>query len=216
MSSSHSARQGFPLQGAAAIILVVPIVMPLVIDKSGSMDGEKMVLARAAAHEAIRVLESKPIASTTAWYIGRWRDAPRAAIRRAMPTSTPDAAHGRQGASQISVVMKSGTNQLQGTAYTFLRNGALDATNYFAPKGEPDPEYRRAQSGFSIGGPIVPNRAFFFADYEATRDASIEDVGGILNLIQPLEASGVLVPRSVAKGFRSHLRGKLQPLYGLK
>ena len=84
-------------------------------------------------------------------------------------TSTPDAAHGRQAASQISVVMKSGTNQLQGTAYTFLRNGALDATNYFAPKGEPDPEYRRTQSGFSIGGPIVRDRTFFFADYEGTR-----------------------------------------------
>jgi hypothetical protein len=65
--------------------------------------------------------------------------------------------------------MKSGTNQLQGTAYTFIRNGALDATNYFAPKGEPDPEYQRAQSGFSIGGPIVRDRTFFFADYEATR-----------------------------------------------
>src|SRR5687767_4475324 len=84
-------------------------------------------------------------------------------------TSTPDAAHGRQAASQISVVMKSGTNQLQGTAYSFIRNGALDATNYFAPKGEPDPEYRRTQSGFSIGGPIVRDRTFFFADYEATR-----------------------------------------------
>jgi hypothetical protein len=65
--------------------------------------------------------------------------------------------------------MKSGTNLLQGTAYTFFRNGALDATNYFAPKGEPDPEYQRAQSGFSIGGPIVRDRTFFFADYEATR-----------------------------------------------
>lgn len=84
-------------------------------------------------------------------------------------TSTPEAALGRQGASQVSVVMKSGTNQLQGTAYTFLRNGALDATNYFAPKGEPDPEYQRTQSGFSIGGPIVRDRTFFFADYEAAR-----------------------------------------------
>ena len=64
-------------------------------------------------------------------------------------TSTPEAAYGRQAASQISVVMKSGTNQLHGTAYTFFRNGALDATNYFAPKGEPDPEYQRTQSGFS-------------------------------------------------------------------
>ncbi|RPI57568.1 MAG: TonB-dependent receptor [Acidobacteria bacterium] len=84
-------------------------------------------------------------------------------------TSTPEAAHGRQAASQISVVMKSGTNQLQGTAYTFIRNGALDATNYFAPKSEPEPEYQRTQSGFSIGGPIVRDRTFFFADYEATR-----------------------------------------------
>jgi carboxypeptidase family protein len=84
-------------------------------------------------------------------------------------TSTPEAAYGRQSASQISVVMKSGTNQRQGTAYTFIRNGALDATNYFAPKNEPDPEYRRAQSGFSIGGPIVRDRTFFFADYEAMR-----------------------------------------------
>ena len=86
-------------------------------------------------------------------------------------TSTPEAAHGRQAASQISVVMKSGTNQLQGTAFTFVRNGALDATNYFAPEAEPDPEYQRTQSGFSIGGPVVRDRAFFFADYEATRAA---------------------------------------------
>ncbi len=84
-------------------------------------------------------------------------------------TSTPEASHGRQAASQISVVLKSGTNQLRGTAYTFVRNGALDATNYFAPKREPDPEYQRTQSGFSLGGPIFRDRMFFFADYEATR-----------------------------------------------
>ena len=86
-----------------------------------------------------------------------------------MLTSTPEAAFGRQAASQISVVMKSGTNQLQGTAYRFFRNGALDATNYFAPKNEPAPEYQRNQFGFSLGGPIVRDRTFFFADYEGTR-----------------------------------------------
>ena len=84
-------------------------------------------------------------------------------------TSTPEAAHGRQAASQISVVMKSGTNRLRGTAYAFIRNGALDAKNYFAPKNEPDPEYRRTQPGFSLGGPIARDRAFFFTDYEGTR-----------------------------------------------
>ncbi|MSO57054.1 MAG: TonB-dependent receptor [Acidobacteria bacterium] len=84
-------------------------------------------------------------------------------------TSTPEASHGRQAASQISVVLKSGTKQVRGTAYSFVRNGALDSKNYFAPKGEPDPEYRRNQSGFSLGGPIFRDRMFFFADYEATR-----------------------------------------------
>ena len=64
--------------------------------------------------------------------------------------------------------MKSGTNRLQGTAYTFIRNGALDARNYFAPGNEPDPEYRRAQSGFSLGGPIIQNKLFFFGGYQGT------------------------------------------------
>jgi hypothetical protein len=109
-------------------------------------------------------------------------------------TSTPEAAHGRQAASQISVVMKSGTNQLQGTAYTFIRNGALDATNYFAPKGEPDPEYRRMQSGFSIGGPIVRDRTFFFADYEATRaDEGITRISTV-----PTEAARNALPASLS------------------
>jgi hypothetical protein len=108
-------------------------------------------------------------------------------------TSTPDAAHGRQAASQISVVMKSGTNQLQGTAYTFIRNGALDATNYFAPKGEPDPEYRRAQSGFSIGGPIIRDRTFIFADYEATRaDEGITRISTV-----PTDAARNALPASL-------------------
>ena len=84
-------------------------------------------------------------------------------------TSTPQASFGRQAASQISVVMKSGSNQLQGTAYNFVRSGGLDATNYFAPTNEPAPEYRRNQFGFSLGGPIVRDRTFFFADYEGTR-----------------------------------------------
>jgi hypothetical protein len=108
-------------------------------------------------------------------------------------TSTAEAAHGRQAASQISVVMKSGTNQLQGTAYTFIRNGALDATNYFAPKGEPDPEYQRTQSGFSIGGPIVRDRTFFFADYEGTRaDEGITRISTV-----PTDAAKNAIPASL-------------------
>ena len=84
-------------------------------------------------------------------------------------TSTPEAAFGRQAASQINVVLKSGSNEIGGTAYHFLRDGGLDAPNYFAPRDEPDPEYQRNRFGFSLGGPVVRNRVFYFADYEGSR-----------------------------------------------
>jgi hypothetical protein len=105
-------------------------------------------------------------------------------------TSTPEAAFGRQGASQVSVVMKSGTNKVQGTAYNFFRNGALDARNYFAPKNEPAPEYRRNQFGSSLGGPLVRDRTFFFADYEGTRaDEGITRIATV-----PTDAARASIP----------------------
>ena len=84
-------------------------------------------------------------------------------------TSTAEAAFGRQAASQVNVVLKSGSNDVSGSAYHFFRDGTLDAPNHFAPRDEPEPEYRRNQFGFSLGGPIVRDRAFYFTDYEGTR-----------------------------------------------
>lgn len=84
-------------------------------------------------------------------------------------TSSYEPSTGRYGAGQVHIVLKSGTNSLGGTAYGFFRNGAMDARNYFAPRDEPAPDYRRGQFGGSIGGPIVRDRLFFFADYEGTR-----------------------------------------------
>jgi hypothetical protein len=86
-----------------------------------------------------------------------------------MLTSTYDATFGRNAGAQVNVVLKSGSNQFHGTAYEFFRNGALDARNYFAPADQPAPKYQRNQFGFSLGGPIVKDRTFFFADYEGTR-----------------------------------------------
>ena len=92
------------------------------------------------------------------------------AIREfAVQTSGYEPATGRYGAGQVSVVSHSGTNQLRGTAYGFFRNGALDATNVFALRDAPDPDYERSQFGGSVGGPIARDRLFFFADYEGTR-----------------------------------------------
>jgi len=84
-------------------------------------------------------------------------------------TSTPDASFGRNAAGQINLISKAGGNRLGGSAYEFFRNQALNANNFFAPTNEPAPEYQRHQFGASVGGPIVRNRVFFFADYEGTR-----------------------------------------------
>jgi Carboxypeptidase regulatory-like domain/TonB dependent receptor-like, beta-barrel len=84
-------------------------------------------------------------------------------------TSAYDASFGRSAGAQVNIVLKSGTNRFHGTAYEFLRNQVLDARNFFAPSDQPDPRNQRNQFGFSFGGPIVKDRAFFFGDYEGAR-----------------------------------------------
>jgi hypothetical protein len=78
------------------------------------------------------------------------------------------------GANQINLSTKSGTNQIHGSAYDFLRNDALDAKGYFAPGKKPP--LRQNQFGYYLGGPIViphiyngHNKSFFLANYEGLR-----------------------------------------------
>jgi hypothetical protein len=84
-------------------------------------------------------------------------------------TGTYDASFGRNAAGQVNVVTRSGGNEFHGTAYGFFRTRSLNSRNFFAPENEAEPDYSREQSGGSIGGPIIANRTFFFADYEHTR-----------------------------------------------
>ncbi len=95
-------------------------------------------------------------------------------------TSTYDASFGRNPGAQVNVILNSGTNSFHGSLFEFHRNAALDARNVFAPAGEPKPKYLRNQFGGAIGGPIVRNRTFFFADYEGTR--SREGITRIANV----------------------------------
>jgi hypothetical protein len=83
---------------------------------------------------------------------------------------TYDASFGRNGGGQVSVVLRSGGNQFHGTAYEFFRNAVFDARNYFAPSDTAAPQDQRNQFGGTLGGPVVHNRTFFFADYQGTRD----------------------------------------------
>ncbi len=81
-------------------------------------------------------------------------------------TNSFSAEYSRATGAVISVNLKSGTNDLHGTAYEFLRNEALDAKNFFDLPDQPKPPFKRNQYGFSLGGPIVRNKTFFFGDYE--------------------------------------------------
>ncbi|HEX4138508.1 MAG TPA: hypothetical protein VHY84_28115 [Bryobacteraceae bacterium] len=63
----------------------------------------------------------------------------------------------------MSVSIKSGTNQIHGTAYDFLRNQVLDAKNLFATS---KPPYKRNDFGGSVGAPIIRNKLFIFGDLE--------------------------------------------------
>jgi outer membrane receptor protein involved in Fe transport len=94
-------------------------------------------------------------------------------------TSTYSAEFGRTAGGQITATTKSGTNNLHGTMYEFLRNSVLDAKNLFDPAG-PIPGFKRNNFGATIGGPIAKDRTFFFGNYEGlilrqaqTRTASV-------------------------------------------
>lgn len=76
-----------------------------------------------------------------------------------------DAEYGFSGSTVINVVTKSGTNEIHGSAFEYLRNNASDARNFFAASNTP---FRRNQFGGAVGGPIRKNKLFYFADYQGT------------------------------------------------
>jgi hypothetical protein len=97
------------------------------------------------------------------------------------PFPNPDATHefraitnnfsvmyGFSPAAIISIDTNSGTNQIHGNVFEFLRNGALNSANWFS--GAVD-ELKRNQFGGSIGAPIIRNKLFIFANYQATRQS---------------------------------------------
>jgi len=76
------------------------------------------------------------------------------------------AEYGNAAAGAINIITKSGTNRLHGSAFEFLRNGSLNARNFFAPEHD---SLKRNQFGASLGGPIRKDKLFFFGTYQGTR-----------------------------------------------
>lgn len=93
---------------------------------------------------------------------------PSAAVEEfKIQTSTYDAAVGNAMGASVNVVTKSGTNRLTGQVYEWFRGSVLDAPDYFDERaGRPKRDYKDNRFGAAIGGPLVRNRTFYFANVE--------------------------------------------------
>jgi hypothetical protein len=129
-------------------------------------------------------------------------------------TNIYDAAFGKTAGSTMNLVTKSGSNQLHGDAYEFLRNDDIDARNFFATNqtnavtgaeipGSARPAYQRNQFGFTLGGPIRKDKTFFFVYYDALRE--IKGLSLTNEVPTPAERSGNL--SSVLTGQTMNLCG---------
>ena len=186
---NHQIR-GLPLDGRnfLELTLLAPGVAPAAQGSAGSVRGSFAVNVNGARENSNMYLldgvyNGDPKLNGTA--LSSSADAIR---EFEVSASTYDASFGRNGGGQVNVAVKSGTNELHGTAYYFFRNSVLDARNFFVPAGEPDPRYQRSQFGFSAGGPLARNRTFLFGDYEGRRSA--EGITKVTNVPTELERSG--------------------------
>src|SRR5262249_44116980 len=86
-------------------------------------------------------------------------------------TNSFDAEYGHGGGAYINVTTRSGTNQIHGSVYEYLRNDALNATNFFNKwSGLSRPAQRYNQFGAAAGGPVIKNKSFWFLNYEGVRN----------------------------------------------
>ena len=181
---------GLPLDGRNffELGLLLPGVAPSAPGSAGSVRGDFAVNINGAREDANNFLLDG-VFNGDPKLNGIAVTPPVDAVREfEVATSGYDASFGRNGGGQFNVVLKSGGNQVHGTAYEFLRNRAVDARNFFAPAGQKSPGYQRNQFGASAGGPLRRNRTFFFGDYEGRRVR--EGITRITNVPTALERAG--------------------------
>jgi len=109
-------------------------------------------------------------------------------------TSTFAPEFGRAPGAQVSVATKSGTNQLHGSAFEYLRNDKVDANDWFANSaGVARPELRQNDFGGVVGGRIVKDKLFFFGSYEGLRVRQ----PGVANTYEPTMATIQSAPAAI-------------------
>lgn len=102
-------------------------------------------------------------------------------------TNNFDARFGGVGGAVVNIVTKSGTNQIHGLLFEYVRNGDLNAINYFATKQD---TLKRNQFGGVVGGPIVKDRLFYFASFQGTTINNISE-GNVAFVPTAAERQGI-------------------------
>ena len=97
-------------------------------------------------------------------------------------TNSFSAEHGNATGAVVNIVTKAGSNAFHGSAFDYLRNGALNARNFFAPQHD---LIKRNQFGGTLGGPISKNRLFFFGSYQGM---ALRNVSGASTAVVPTAA----------------------------
>jgi len=95
---------------------------------------------------------------------------PLDAIAEARVLTNFEPEYGRNGGAVVNIVTKSGTNDLHGSVYWFFRNDKLNARNFFNSVGPKD-KFRNNNFGYSVGGPFIQNKTFFYIGYEGQRES---------------------------------------------
>ena len=124
-----------------------------------------------------------------------------------LQTSLYDASTGRSGGGNFQLVTKQGGNSFNGTAYYYIQNEKFNANDFFFNKeGIDRPKARRNEGGFTIGGPIVKEKFFFFGGYQYTKAITGFVPTARSTSVLPLalrRISGARTPENLATAFNA-------------
>lgn len=171
-----------PLNGrnAAALVLLSPGVVDL---RAGNSNGTGDTVQTVTYPGSVSIAANGGRADTANYNLdgGSNQDTytnvnnpfpnPDAVEEFSVQTNSFSAEYGRGSGAIVNVVTKSGTNEFHGSAFEFLRNGDLNARNFFAPTQD---ALKRNQFGGSFGGPAIKNRLFFFGTYQGTQIRDVQ------------------------------------------
>jgi outer membrane receptor protein involved in Fe transport len=111
---------------------------------------------------------------------------PDAILEFRVQTSQYDASYGRGSGASVNVITKSGTNQLHGDFFEFLRNDDLNANDFFLNRnGQARPVLKQNQYGATLGGPIIKDKLFLFGSYQGTQQVNGQGAGSLQSVVLP-------------------------------